>query len=238
MISGSFSARFEPDHVGHFENRCLKAAAYSGELSGRMRFRGENDYAAVDQRTVDARVTVVHRTCRRGGSAKAVGVALRSAGDYRPPTLIACGTAPGALFAATRSRYFADFFAVQYGRTSTARIIRYASAPRLAHDFTFRHDLKSAKVSPRRPIFAGSASYRNGSLSGHLTARFPGVSKVSFAPGDATLRRGEPTVSPDCPGIPSGLGRLVPTASGDSGTAGRAPFAPPRPAPSLIAPAP
>jgi hypothetical protein len=237
---GSFSARFKPESVERAQGSCFSVAAYRGRLVGRLRFDGENGYAAVNRRTAKARVAVVHRSCRKSGSARAVGGALRPAGSYQPPTLTACGPDPGTLLAVSRTRYFADFTAWKFERTPTARILRYASAPRLADDFTFRRDLRSAKLRPERPIFNGSASYRNQLLSGDLTARFQGIGAVPLAPGDASLISGEPTEFPDCPGFPGALGRWgrIAAAGGGAGPAVRAWPSPLRPAPSRIAPAP
>ena len=236
---GAFSAHFEPEGVKRVQRPCLSVAAFRGELSGRIRFEGEGGYAAVDEQTAKARVAVVHRTCRGPGRAQVVGDAAGAEHRYDPPVLIACGPDPGTLFSVVRRRYFADFSALKFERTPTARIVRFASAPRLARAFTLRRDLRSAKLRPRPPIFNGSALYRNQSLSGDLRTRFAGAGGVPLTPADATFARGDLVELPACPGVPNASGLRGRMAFAEGGEPSRGSWlSPPRPDPSLIAPKP
>jgi hypothetical protein len=171
--------------------RCTRTHERFGTFTGRVRFRGENEYVDVGAHRMRGTVEVPARRSRHGRCSVIVPLPpprrnAQSSLSKRPkheryPLLYA--QSDSTYFAAIKeARGWAAFGAATFDDRGPVLITRESYVEGKAPDFRVNKRLTSATIDPRRNAFRGSARFRAPRRwRGSLETSFPGAPKVRLA---------------------------------------------------------
>jgi hypothetical protein len=203
---GEVSVRFHSQHRDHFQpgrDNCLRFSLAIGELKGRLHFEGEQGFTRLtNPKTTAFREAI---SARDGCRDILPPPLLRDDRFKKASILSSCDGDAGAGFFAfeTSPEKPAIFLGTKTERSPELTVIRTLELTGSARSFDVEGP-KAARVVPPAP-FTGKGTYRNGELTGRITAPLPGTGSVRFSPGGAELQKLESSETPKCLPPPFGL---------------------------------
>jgi hypothetical protein len=190
---GRISLRFHLHRSRTRGGRCNRTHERFGSFTGRVRFRGENEYVDVDAHRMRGTVKLPGRRSRRRGCSVIVTLPpVRSRHGSQPKRAerprhdryaILLAESERTYFAALKeAREWSAFGAATIEDRGPVLIVRERYAEGKAPDFRVNRRLTSARIDPRRNAFRGSARFRAPHRwRGPLETSFPGAPKVRLA---------------------------------------------------------
>ena len=164
----------------------------TGVFRGRIQGSGELGFSTVDVNRAPGSIERYRlRGCRAPAPAvRAVPRTMQSIIERAKPRrswdLGVCAPGPRTVFHAERWRTGAQFDAAAYERDGGVGIYRFLDSLASRSSFTLARNGRRAMVRPPRG-FDGTGRFRNGTLTGNLTANFPGAPGTPLTPGSGYL---------------------------------------------------